>query len=77
MAHTPIGKKLDYPHCTSCQLITDYDRGEIFCSDCGLVLIDRLEDQGKEWRSFIDISSDRSRVGQATSSSLGNVRLFT
>lgn len=77
MTHSPVGKKLDYPHCTSCQLITDCDRGEIICSDCGLVLTDRLEDQGKEWRSFRDIASEKSRVGQATSSSLGNVRLFT
>lgn len=77
MVYDSVGKKLDYPHCTSCQLITDYDRGEIICSYCGLVLTDKLEDQGKEWRSFTDVAYEKSRVGQATAPSLGNVRLFT
>lgn len=77
MVHDPIRKKSDYAYCNPCALVTDYDNGEIICSDCGLVMIERFEDQGKEWRSFAGSDSERNRVGQATSPVFGNVRLFT
>ncbi|MGQ0605518.1 MAG: transcription initiation factor IIB [Candidatus Nitrosotenuis sp.] len=60
----------------SCSPITDFDNGEIICSDCGLVITERLEAYDKEWRSF-DGNFERSRVGQATLPALGNMRLFT
>jgi transcription initiation factor TFIIB len=40
------------PECTSEHLVKDYQRAEILCQDCGLVLDERLLDRGPEWRSF-------------------------
>ena len=40
------------PECGSTRLIWDYERGELICQDCGLVLDDSYIDQGPEWRAF-------------------------
>jgi transcription initiation factor TFIIB len=39
--------------CPSCggRLIVDYERGEIVCMQCGLV-VSEVVDIGPEWRSF-------------------------
>ena len=33
-------------------VITDPVRGEIICSDCGMVISQNIEDTRPEWRSF-------------------------
>ena len=38
--------------CGSRNLDRDETRGEIVCQDCGLVLEDKVIDQGAEWRVF-------------------------
>lgn len=77
MVQDSIGKKAEHLYCNPSSLVTDYANGEIICSDCGHVVIERLEDQGKEWRSFTDNELDRSRAGQGTSLAFGTMRLST
>ena len=48
-------------------LISDWRAGDIICSECGLVILDRVIDVTAEWRTFSNDdnkSGDRSRVGQ-------------
>ena len=33
-------------------LVEDYRAGDMICSECGLVVGDRVIDVGSEWRSF-------------------------
>lgn len=40
------------PECGSRHLQMDYERGELICEDCGLVIDDTFIDEGPEWRSF-------------------------
>src|SRR3989442_12766157 len=39
------------PECNSGHLSFDYERGELICEECGLVLTDQMIDQGPEWRA--------------------------
>ncbi|MDR2544113.1 MAG: transcription initiation factor IIB [Methanobrevibacter sp.] len=69
----PDRKRSDYyvverqtkcPECGSEDLIGDYERAEIFCTECGLVIDDNLVDMGPEWRAFDHEQRDkRTRVG--------------
>ena len=38
--------------CGSRNLLRDETRGEVCCEDCGVVLEDKVIDQGAEWRVF-------------------------
>lgn len=40
------------PECSSEHLVRDYQRAEVLCEKCGLVLNDSLIDRGPEWRAF-------------------------
>jgi len=40
------------PECGSLRHFRDYRRAEVICSDCGLVIEDRLIDPGPDWRGF-------------------------
>ncbi len=40
------------PECGGTHISKDYDRGEFVCDDCGLVIGDKIIDQGPEWRAF-------------------------
>ncbi len=45
----------DQCECTNCgsnNIITDENRGEKICSQCGLVIEDRMIDVGSEWRAY-------------------------
>ncbi len=56
--------KYECPACGSRSLFIDYSRGEIVCSNCGLVIGDQIIDQGPEWRAFTsDEQASRDRVG--------------
>lgn len=37
------------PECGSAHLVRDYERGEVVCGACGLVLAERAIDHGPEW----------------------------
>jgi transcription initiation factor TFIIB len=53
--------------CKSCggtNFVSDYERGEVYCRKCGLVLEDTLFDFGPEWRAFDREQLDkRARTG--------------
>ena len=50
--------------CGSRNLNRDETRGEVVCDDCGLVLEDKVIDQGAEWRVFSPEQGDqRARTG--------------
>jgi len=52
------------PECGSRQLVHDYERAELVCQSCGLVIDDDIIDRGPEWRAFdSDQWMKRSRVG--------------
>ncbi|MFP4654480.1 MAG: transcription initiation factor IIB [Methanohalobium sp.] len=52
------------PECGSRNLEQDYERAELVCSECGLVIDTDLVDEGPEWRAFDhDQRMKRSRVG--------------
>ena len=50
--------------CTRCAkgpMVADASRGELFCSSCGYVAKEKIEDRGVEWRAFS--SAEFSRRG--------------
>lgn len=52
------------PECGSTHVVKDYDRGELICEECGLVLDENLIDQGPEWRAFDSEQGEkRARTG--------------
>jgi len=52
------------PECGSTHLIRNYERGEIVCTNCGLVITEKIIDTGPEWRAFTpEEKQKRSRVG--------------
>src|SRR2546427_11876467 len=48
------------PECNSGHLSFDYERGELICEECGLVLDDQMIDQGPEWRA-VDVEQGEKR----------------
>jgi len=64
--------------CGKKSLVTDNVTGERFCSGCGFVISERVEETGPEWRSFSkDESDDRSRTGSPTSLAMHDMGLAT
>jgi transcription initiation factor TFIIB len=56
------------PECSSEHLVRDYERAEIVCQDCGLVLDDCIIDEGPEWRAFdSEQRESRERAGPPSS----------
>ncbi len=52
------------PECNSTDIVRDYTKGEIICRNCGLVIMENLEDLGPEWRSFdTEQKERRARAG--------------
>ncbi|MGH9934048.1 MAG: transcription initiation factor IIB [Nitrososphaerales archaeon] len=54
------------PRCTKGSIVSDTS-GEVACTNCGYVVTQISEDQGKEWRNFGDDTHDRARTGAPTS----------
>ncbi len=53
--------------CSCIEVYIDHTRGEVICSNCGLVLSDHSIDVGPEWRAFTaDEQNSRQRVGGPT-----------
>ncbi|MEK6979146.1 MAG: transcription initiation factor IIB [Candidatus Micrarchaeota archaeon] len=40
------------PECSSKRLIRDYEKGELLCAQCGLIIVENIHDSGPEWRAF-------------------------
>ncbi len=52
------------PECNSEKLIRDYEKAELYCGNCGLVIEEGIIDLGPEWRAFdFEQVSQRARVG--------------
>ncbi len=52
------------PECSSTQLVRDYERGELICNNCGIVVDESYIDQGPEWRAFdSEQNESRARAG--------------
>jgi transcription initiation factor TFIIB len=51
------------PTCGSSSVLHDHFRGEIICTRCGLVLLERLLDPGPEWRRGKTEETGRADVG--------------
>ena len=51
--------------CKSEHIVRDYKRGEVTCSNCGLVVDDQVIDQGPEWRAFDSEQNERRARGGA------------
>ena len=57
-------RMLECPECGSRQLVHNYERAELVCNECGLVVDEDFIDMGPEWRAFDhDQRMKRSRVG--------------
>lgn len=60
-------KSVKCPECSSTKLIKDYERGEVICAECGLVIMESILDYGPEWRAFdAEQRSRRARAGSPT-----------
>jgi transcription initiation factor TFIIB len=52
------------PECSGTHLIEDYDRGEVVCETCGLVLEDNKVDSRADWTAFDnEEKSKKERIG--------------
>lgn len=40
------------PECAGTKLIRDYEKGELICGSCGLIIAENIQDAGPEWRAF-------------------------
>jgi transcription initiation factor TFIIB len=68
------------PECYSNNIITDYtyNEGEATCQSCGLVLSDKVMNEGPEWRAFdLEQHENRSRVGPPTTFTIHDKGLGT
>jgi transcription initiation factor TFIIB len=66
------------PKCGKNSMVTDGVGAELCCSSCGLVLKDKIVENGPEWRTFAnDGKDDRSRTGTPTSIVMHDMGLAT
>ena len=66
------------PRCGKGKMVTDHESGEMFCSKCGFVISEKLQESGPEWRSFPqDEHGDRARAGAPTSLAMHDMGLAT
>ncbi len=66
------------PECGSLEITNDVTRGELICRNCGMVISERLIDQGPEWRAFnLEERDKRSRVGSPSTYTLHDKGLST
>ncbi|MFB5606269.1 MAG: TFIIB-type zinc ribbon-containing protein, partial [Nitrosarchaeum sp.] len=65
------------PRCAQGKLVTDNESGEMFCSKCGFVAIDKVEQEGPEWRSFSKEGDNRTRTGTPISLAIHDMGLAT
>jgi transcription initiation factor TFIIB len=79
MRSIKLQKALDKcPRCAKGPMIVDTSGGELFCSNCGFVVKEKIEDAGPEWRAFSKEEKDgRSRGGIPTSIAMHDMGLAT
>lgn len=66
--HYSMERKRICSRCGSSKIIVDTDRGELVCSECGLVISKGLFLEGKDWRAFsTEEFIERARSGAPVS----------
>lgn len=66
------------PRCGKSRMVIDGTGSEFYCSNCGLVVKEKIMDAGPEWRSFSgDEKGDKSRSGSPTSIAIHDMGLAT
>jgi transcription initiation factor TFIIB len=66
------------PRCGKGPIAVDLESGERYCTNCGYVLQERVEETGPEWRSFSDDQKgNRQRTGAPTSITAHDMGLAT
>ncbi len=70
--HDELAEHIECPNCGSTDIITDESRGEQICSQCGLVIEDRMVDFGSEWRAYNQDEHEKRARTEVTSYSLTN-----
>jgi transcription initiation factor TFIIB len=66
------------PECGSNDLSRDYERGELVCNKCGIVIDESYIDQGPEWRAFdTEQNESRARAGSPMTFTLHDKGLST
>jgi transcription initiation factor TFIIB len=59
-------------------MVTDPESGEIICRNCGIVMLDKIQESRPEWRAFTaDDDNDRSRTGTPSSLARHDMGLST
>ncbi len=53
------------PECGSKRIVRDYERGELICSQCGLIIAENIQDMGPEWRAFDAEQKEKKARGGA------------
>jgi transcription initiation factor TFIIB len=53
------------PECKSKRIIRDYERGEMICASCGLIIAENIHDMGPEWRAFDAEQKEKKARGGA------------
>ena len=53
------------PECGNRHLTRDYEKGEVVCTNCGLIVAENLEDPRPEWRAFDAEQRDKRARGGA------------
>jgi len=74
-----VNQKIECPECgNDTNIVNDDTRGEIICGNCGIVISEKIIDQGPEWRAFNTLERDkRSRVGSPISYTIHDKGLST
>ena len=71
-------KKCRIDDCTKGPLVTDNATGEVLCGHCGLVLVEKSEDSGPEFRRYdLEEYLENTRTGGSTSLTLHDRGLST
>jgi transcription initiation factor TFIIB len=64
--------------CSDGQMVTDPESGEIICRNCGIVMLDKIQESRPEWRAFTaDDGKDRTRTGTPSSLARHDMGLST
>ncbi len=66
------------PRCAKGTMVVDTAGGELFCSNCGYVVKEKIAEIGPEWRAFSsEERDDRSHTGSPSSLSIHDMGLAT
>ena len=68
--------KLECQRCSTNEIITDFNSGEVFCGNCGFVINERLENFGYE-SNHVDRPKDTRRTGDPMILSRHDFGLYT